>query len=43
MKKGGAKAKKFIMNLIVHVGLAVMAFMQLLSLYTITTEFKFYC
>ena len=41
MKKGGAKAKKFIMNSIVHVGLAVMAFMWLLPIFwVIITSFR---
>ena len=41
MKKGGAKAKKFIMNLIVHVGLAVMAFVWLLPIFwVIITSFR---
>ena len=41
MKKGGAKAKKFIMNSIVHVGLAVMAFVWLLPIFwVIITSFR---
>lgn len=33
MKKGGAKAKKFLTNTIVHIGLAVMAFIWLLPIF----------
>ncbi len=41
MKKGGAKAKKFIMNSIVHVGLAIMAFVWLLPIFwVIITSFR---
>ena len=41
MKKGGAKAKKFIMNSIVHVGLAVMAFVWLIPIFwVIITSFR---
>ena len=41
MKKGGAKAKKFITNSIVHIGLAVMAFLWLLPIFwVIITSFR---
>ena len=41
MKKGGAKAKKFIVNSIVHVGLAIMAFVWLLPIFwVIITSFR---
>lgn len=41
MKKGGAKAKKFIVNSIVHIGLAVMAFVWLLPIFwVIITSFR---
>ena len=41
MKKGGAKAKKFVVNSIVHIGLAVMAFVWLLPVFwVIITSFR---
>lgn len=41
MKKGGAKAKKFIVNSIVHVGLGIMAFIWLLPIvWVIITSFR---
>lgn len=41
MKKGGAKAKRFIVNSIVHVGLAIMAFVWLLPIFwVIITSFR---
>ena len=41
MKKGGAQAKKFIVNSIVHVGLAIMAFVWLLPIFwVIITSFR---
>ena len=41
MKKGGAKAKKFIVNSIVHVGLAIMSFVWLLPIFwVIITSFR---
>lgn len=41
MKKGGAKAKRFVVNSIVHVGLAVMAFVWLLPVFwVIITSFR---
>ena len=41
MKKGGAKAKKFVVNSIVHVGLAVMAFVWLFPVFwVIITSFR---
>ena len=41
MKKGGAKAKKFIVNTIVHVGLSIMAFIWLLPVFwVIITSFR---
>ncbi|MBR3808520.1 MAG: sugar ABC transporter permease [Lachnospiraceae bacterium] len=41
MKKGGAKAKRFVVNSIVHVGLAVMAFAWLLPVFwVIITSFR---
>ncbi len=41
MKKGGAKAKKIIVNSIVHVGLAIMAFVWLLPIFwVIITSFR---
>lgn len=41
MKKGGAKAKKFIVNSIVHVGLGIMAFVWLLPIvWVIITSFR---
>lgn len=41
MKKGGAKAKKFIVNSVVHIGLAVMAFVWLLPIFwVIITSFR---
>ena len=41
MKKGGAKAKKFVVNSIVHVGLAAMAFVWLLPVFwVIITSFR---
>ena len=41
MKKGGAKAKRFIVNSIVHVGLAIMAFVWLIPIFwVIITSFR---